>query len=31
MSRVLIEGGGITVGRFLEAGLLDRLQLAVLR
>ena len=29
MSRVLVEGGGITVGRFLEAGLVDRLQLAV--
>ncbi|MFL5333906.1 MAG: RibD family protein [Geminicoccaceae bacterium] len=29
MTRLLIEGGGVTVGRFLEAGLLDRLQLAV--
>ena len=29
LTRVLVEGGGITVGRFLEAGLLDRLQLAV--
>lgn len=29
LSRVLVEGGGCTVGRFLEAGLLDRLQLAV--
>ena len=29
LTRVLIEGGGCTVGRFLEAGLLDRLQLAV--
>lgn len=29
LSRLLIEGGGCTVGRFLEAGLLDRLQLAI--
>ncbi|MFO1074542.1 MAG: RibD family protein [Geminicoccaceae bacterium] len=29
LSRVLVEGGGRTVGCFLEAGLLDRLQLAV--
>jgi diaminohydroxyphosphoribosylaminopyrimidine deaminase / 5-amino-6-(5-phosphoribosylamino)uracil reductase len=29
LSRLLIEGGGVTVGRFLEAGLIDRLQLAV--
>lgn len=29
LTRLLIEGGGITVARFLEAGLLDRLQLAV--
>jgi riboflavin-specific deaminase-like protein len=29
LRRVLVEGGGITVGRFLEAGQLDRLQLAV--
>jgi diaminohydroxyphosphoribosylaminopyrimidine deaminase/5-amino-6-(5-phosphoribosylamino)uracil reductase len=29
MTRLLIEGGGVTVGRFLEAGLLHRLQLAI--
>lgn len=29
ITRLLIEGGGVTVGRFLEAGVLDRLQLAV--
>ena len=29
MSCVLVEGGGITVGRFLEAGLIDQLQLVV--
>jgi riboflavin biosynthesis pyrimidine reductase len=29
LGRVLVEGGGITVGRFLEAGLIDRLQLMV--
>jgi diaminohydroxyphosphoribosylaminopyrimidine deaminase / 5-amino-6-(5-phosphoribosylamino)uracil reductase len=29
MTRLLVEGGGVTVGRFLEARLLDRLQLAV--
>ena len=27
--RVLVEGGGVTVSRFLEAGLLDRLHLTV--
>jgi diaminohydroxyphosphoribosylaminopyrimidine deaminase / 5-amino-6-(5-phosphoribosylamino)uracil reductase len=27
--RIFIEGGGITVSRFLQAGLLDRLQVAV--
>lgn len=29
LKRILIEGGGITVSRFLAAGLLDRLHLAV--
>ena len=29
LSRVLIEGGGITVSHFLEAGILDRLHLVV--
>ena len=29
LRRVLVEGGGITVSRFLEAGLLDRLHLTV--
>ena len=29
LRRVLVEGGGITVGRFLQARLVDRLQLAV--
>lgn len=29
LRRVLIEGGGVTVSRFLEAGCLDRLHLAV--
>lgn len=29
LKRVLIEGGGITVSRFLEAGVLDRLHLLV--
>lgn len=29
LSRVFIEGGGVTVSRFLAAGCLDRLQLAV--
>jgi riboflavin-specific deaminase-like protein len=29
LTRLLVEGGGVTVGRFLEAGLLERLQLAV--
>jgi riboflavin-specific deaminase-like protein len=29
LTRVLVEGGGCTVARFLGAGLLDRLQLAV--
>ena len=29
LTRLLLEGGGITVARFLDAGLLDRLQLAV--
>jgi len=28
-SRVLVEGGGVTVSRFLEANLLDRLQIAI--
>jgi riboflavin-specific deaminase-like protein len=28
-ARVLVEGGGVTVSAFLEAGLLDRLQIAV--
>lgn len=28
-SRIFVEGGGVTVSGFLEAGLLDRLQLAV--
>lgn len=28
-SRILVEGGGVTVSRFLKAGLLDRLQVAV--
>jgi riboflavin-specific deaminase-like protein len=28
-ARVLVEGGGITVSAFLEAGLLDRLQIAI--
>jgi riboflavin-specific deaminase-like protein len=28
-SRVFVEGGGVTVSAFLEAGLLDRLQMAV--
>jgi riboflavin-specific deaminase-like protein len=27
--RVFVEGGGVTVSRFLEAGLLDRLQIAL--
>ena len=27
--RVFVEGGGVTVSRFLEAGRLDRLHLAV--
>jgi riboflavin biosynthesis pyrimidine reductase len=26
---VLVEGGGVTVSRFLEANLLDRLQIAI--
>ena len=26
---ILVEGGGVTVSRFLEAGLLDRLHLTV--
>lgn len=29
LARVFVEGGGTTVSRFLEAGLLDRLQIAV--
>lgn len=29
LSRVLVEGGGVTVSRFLEAGALDRLHLSV--
>ncbi len=29
LPRIFIEGGGVTVSRFLEAGSLDRLQLAV--
>jgi riboflavin-specific deaminase-like protein len=29
LNRLLIEGGGVTVGRFVEAGLVDRVQLAV--
>ena len=29
LRRVLVEGGGITVSRFLEAGLLDRLHVSV--
>jgi diaminohydroxyphosphoribosylaminopyrimidine deaminase / 5-amino-6-(5-phosphoribosylamino)uracil reductase len=29
LRRVLVEGGGITVSRFLEAGVLDRLHVAV--
>lgn len=29
LRRVLVEGGGVTVSRFLQAGLLDRLHLAV--
>jgi riboflavin-specific deaminase-like protein len=28
-SRVFVEGGGVTVSAFLEAGLLDRLQIAI--
>ena len=29
LGRLLIEGGGVTVGRFVDAGLVDRVQLAV--
>lgn len=29
LTRVLVEGGGLTVSRFLQAGVLDRLQLVV--
>lgn len=29
LARLLIEGGGVTIARFLEAGLLDRLHVAV--
>lgn len=29
LTRVFVEGGGVTVSRFLEAGCLDRLQIAV--
>ena len=28
-TRVLVEGGGVTVSKFLEANLLDRLQIAI--
>ena len=28
-ARVFVEGGGVTVSRFLEADLLDRLQIAI--
>jgi riboflavin biosynthesis pyrimidine reductase len=28
-SRVFVEGGGVTVSRFLEANVLDRLQIAI--
>ena len=28
-ARVFVEGGGVTVSRFLEANLLDRLQIAI--
>jgi riboflavin-specific deaminase-like protein len=28
-ARILVEGGGVTVSAFLEAGLLDRLQIAI--
>lgn len=29
LGRILIEGGGVTIARFLEAGLLDRLHVAI--
>jgi diaminohydroxyphosphoribosylaminopyrimidine deaminase/5-amino-6-(5-phosphoribosylamino)uracil reductase len=29
LRRILVEGGGVTVSRFLQAGLLDRLHLTV--
>jgi len=29
MNRLFIEGGGVTVSRFLEAGCLDRLQITI--
>ena len=29
LSRIFVEGGGVTVSRFLQAGMLDRLQLAI--
>lgn len=29
LSTIMIEGGGITISRFLEAGLLTRLQVAI--
>jgi riboflavin-specific deaminase-like protein len=29
LSRIFIEGGGVTISRFLQAGALDRLQLAI--
>ena len=29
LTRVLVEGGGVTISRFLDAGLLDRLHVVV--
>jgi riboflavin biosynthesis pyrimidine reductase len=29
LNRILIEGGGVTVSRFLQAGMLDRLHVSV--